>query len=79
MLGLIPVSVAVTGPPPPSPQGGAATVRAEDSLRTALSTLLQSGAPALVVIEDGGRAVGSLTFEDIRRAVVVASSTATRS
>ncbi len=79
MLGLIPVSVAITGPAPPSPPDGAATVRAEDSLRTALSTLLQSGAPALVVIEDGGRAVGRLTFEDIRRAVVVASSTATRS
>lgn len=78
MLGLIPVSVAVTGPAPPSPPDDAASVHAEDSLRTALSTLLQSGASALVVIGNGGRAVGRLTFEDIRRAVVVAGSTATR-
>ena len=79
MLGLIPVSVAVTGPAPPSPADGVATVRAEDNLRTALSILLQSGAPALVVIGNGGRAVGRLTFEDIRRAVVVAGRTAPRS
>ncbi|MGH2376087.1 MAG: ABC transporter ATP-binding protein [bacterium] len=73
-LSLIPVSAAITGPPPPSQPGDAVTVRAEDSLRTALSTLLQSGAPALVVIGDGGRAVGRLTFEDIRRAVVAGRS-----
>ncbi len=71
-LSLIPVSavIAGTGPSPPSPPGDAATVRADDSLRAALSALLQSGTAALVVIGNGGRSVGRLTFEDIRRAVL---------
>jgi len=46
------------------------SVRSIDTLRTALSLLLQSGAPALTIIGNGGRPVGRLTFEDIRRAVL---------
>lgn len=71
-LGLIPVSAAMarTAPPPQPSQGDAATVRADDSLRAALSVLLQSNGAAVIVIGNGGRPVGRLTFEDIRRAVL---------
>lgn len=53
-----------------APPGGGQTVRADDSLRTALSLLLQTRAPAITVIGNGGSSVGQLTFEDIRRAVL---------
>jgi osmoprotectant transport system ATP-binding protein len=49
---------------------GAPSVRATDDLRKALSILLQSGAPAVKVIDNGGRPIGELAFEDIRRAVI---------
>ncbi len=70
-LSLIPVSavIAPAGPSPPPP-GDVPTVRADESLRAALSTLLQSGTAALTVIGNGDRPVGRLTFEDIRRAVI---------
>lgn len=52
------------------PVDGAPAVRATDSLRTALSLLLQSDAPALSVIGDAGNPVGRLAFEDIHRAAL---------
>ncbi len=60
-------SAAAAGAAPP---GGGQTVRADDSLRTALSLLLQTRGPAITVIGNGGSLVGQLTFEDIRRAVL---------
>ncbi|MDR7522864.1 MAG: ABC transporter ATP-binding protein [Armatimonadota bacterium] len=75
-LSLIPVRAALGAPdrPPAHPgagsRSGSASVRAADSLRTALSLLLQSGEAALTVVGDGGVPVGRLTFEDIRGAVL---------
>lgn len=76
-LSLVPVSAVVgaaagLGVASPGATGGdIAAVRSSDTLRTALSLLLRSGAPALTVIDNGGGSVGRLTFEDIRRAVLV--------
>jgi osmoprotectant transport system ATP-binding protein len=67
-LSLVPVETVVrpfAGAPPGGPN-----VRAGESLRTAISLLLQSNAPALTVIGNGGSALGQLTFEDIRGAVL---------
>lgn len=74
-LSLVPVSVVVAAGVASGAAGGpgasdVTAVRTSDSLRTALSLLLQSGAPALTVINTGGGSVGRLTFEDIRRAVL---------
>ncbi|MGH2404404.1 MAG: ABC transporter ATP-binding protein [bacterium] len=76
-LSLIPVSAVITtGPSPgvpgdaPLPPGDWATIRADDSLRAALSALLQSRTSAVTVVGNGGHPVGRLTFEDIRRAVL---------
>lgn len=74
-LSLVPVQAVVGGPPLAPP--GAPTVRASDSLRTAISLLLQSEAPALAVVGNSGSPVGRLTFEDIR-AAVLAGRTASR-
>ncbi len=75
-LSLVPVSAVVGAGAGsgaaggPGPGGDVTAVRSSDSLRTALSLLLQSGAPALTVIGNGGGSVGRLTFEDIRHAVL---------
>jgi CBS domain-containing protein len=45
-------------------------IRASDSLRAALSLLLQSGSSSLPVLGEAGRAVGQVSFEDIRQAVL---------
>ena len=65
-LSLVPVAAAAPAGPAVD---GAPRVRSTDSLRTALSVLLQSGAPALAVIGADGRASGRLGFDEIRRAV----------
>jgi osmoprotectant transport system ATP-binding protein len=65
-LSVVPVAAAA---PAGSPVDGAPRVRSTDSLRTALSVLLQSGAATLAVIGADGRALGRLGFEEIRRAV----------
>jgi osmoprotectant transport system ATP-binding protein len=76
-LSLVPVHAVVAAPAaattragPTASPAGAPTVRAGDSLRTAISLLLQSDAPALTVIGNGGGPIGRLTFEDIRGAVL---------
>jgi osmoprotectant transport system ATP-binding protein len=73
-LSLMPVSaVASPAPRPAAAQtggDGAAVVRDTDSLRAALSMLLQSEASALTVVDASGRPVSVLTFDDIRRAVL---------
>jgi osmoprotectant transport system ATP-binding protein len=85
-LSLIPVATVVgpaAAPPPAStapvrvaaPRSRGAgpdhlTVRAADNLRTALSLLLQSGAPSLPVVDEAGRRIGSLSFDAIRQAVL---------
>ncbi len=75
-LSLVPVSAVVGAGAGsgaaggPGPAGGVTAVRSSDSLRTALSLLLQSGVPALTVIGNGGGSVGRLTFDDIRHAVL---------
>jgi osmoprotectant transport system ATP-binding protein len=72
-LSLVPVS-AIVRPAPSAAggpeNGGRATVRATDSLRDALSALLQSGGTSVTVLSDSGDRVAPLTFEDIRRAVL---------
>ncbi len=73
-LSLVPVEAVVGGPAGASPD--APTVRMSDSLRTAISLLLQSDAPALTVISTDGRTVGRLTFEDIRGAVLAGRTAA---
>jgi osmoprotectant transport system ATP-binding protein len=72
-LSLVPVSAVI---PPVSPgagipdNGGGMTVRATDTLRAALSTMLQGEGTILTVLDETGRPVAQLTFEDIRRAVL---------
>lgn len=75
-LSLVPVEAVVGAPAGASPD--APTVRMSDSLRTAISLLLQSDAPALTVISTKGSAVGRLTFEDIRGAVLAGRTAARR-
>jgi osmoprotectant transport system ATP-binding protein len=71
-LSLTPVSAAVDAAPHAAAAGapGAGVVGISDSLRVALSRLLQSRAAAITVIGNGGSPVGHLTFEDIRRVVL---------
>lgn len=70
-LSLVPVS-AVLDHGAQSPASGATgpSVPASDSLRSALSLLLQTGSVSLTVTGHGGNAVGRVTFEDIRRAAL---------
>jgi osmoprotectant transport system ATP-binding protein len=80
-LGLTPVA-AVMGVPASTAAGVKAEDRQEtvasgdpvvyttDSLRTALSLLLQSGSRSLTVVGNGGSMLGRITFEDIHRAVL---------
>jgi len=75
-LSLVPVD-AVAGAPAGA-STDAPTVRTSDSLRTAISLLLQSDAPALTVISTDGNAVGRLTFDDIRGAVIAGRIAAAR-
>lgn len=53
----------------PSAIDGAPVVRDSDSLRSALAALIESRAPALSVVDADGRRLGSVGFDDIRRAV----------
>jgi ABC-type proline/glycine betaine transport system ATPase subunit len=78
-LGLVPVSSVVGAESGPArvvgagsgiANGRAAPVRVTESLRAALSAMLQSGAPSLTVVDDAGTVVGRLSFEDIRQAVL---------
>ena len=46
---------------------GAPRIRADESMRTALSLLLSSGVSTLVVIDAQERVVGALAFEDVQR------------
>jgi osmoprotectant transport system ATP-binding protein len=52
------------------PETGA--LRADTDVRTALARLLSTGADVVPVVDEAGRAVGSLSFEDVRRAVAQA-------
>ncbi|HET9223791.1 MAG TPA: ABC transporter ATP-binding protein [Roseiflexaceae bacterium] len=49
-----------------SERDGAATINADDDLRSALSRLLASGAESLTVVDADGRPLGRLTLEEIR-------------
>ena len=49
---------------------GEASVEITSSLRTALSMLLQSGAPRLAVLGTDGRTLGHVTFDDVRRVLL---------
>jgi osmoprotectant transport system ATP-binding protein len=49
------------------------TVRATSDLRTALSLLLLSGAPALSVVDDAGFPIGQIDFAGIRRVIDIAA------
>jgi osmoprotectant transport system ATP-binding protein len=76
-LGLTPVMSAAmsTAAPAAVPGEEAPTVHADDNLRTVLSLLLQSRAPAVTVV-DNGTPVGRVTFEDIRQAVLASRARA---
>ena len=63
-LTLIPVTEARLGPTTES-AGGPITVRATDSLRDALDSLVLSGLPALTVLDYDGVAIGSISMERI--------------
>jgi len=63
-LTLIPVTEARLGPTTES-SGGPITVRATDSLRDALDSLVLSGLPALTVLDYDGVAIGSISMERI--------------
>jgi osmoprotectant transport system ATP-binding protein len=75
-LSLVPVSAVMPAGNGASAVPGHATmqegpaIRASDSLRAALSLLLQSGSSSLPVLGEAGRAVGQISFEDIRQAVL---------
>lgn len=64
-LRLLPVALAMGPVPADIVLDGAPTIDAHDNLRQALSLLLRTGAPALIVL-DGNAPVGRLTFDQIR-------------
>ena len=66
-LSLIPVAAVAAKD---APLDGAPLVHASDSLRSALSLLLQSEARALNVLSEHGAAAGRLAYEDIHRAAL---------
>jgi osmoprotectant transport system ATP-binding protein len=68
-LSMLPVSAARLAPVGASAiatGGELPTISAGGNLRAALGLLLQSGAPALVVVDDAGAPVGRLDFAAIR-------------
>ncbi len=68
-LGLLRVETAMRPLPPDYTADGMPTVAVGDSLRRALSLLLEPGVTALTVV-DGVRPVGCLTLDQLRRAQV---------
>jgi osmoprotectant transport system ATP-binding protein len=64
-LSLLRVEGAMGGLPAGSSPNGEPRIGRHDDLRHALSTLLRTGAPRLIVTDDGA-AVGALTLEQIR-------------
>jgi osmoprotectant transport system ATP-binding protein len=64
-LSMLPVAAAPLAPVS-APVGELPTISASGNLRTALGLLLQSGAPALIVVDDAGAAVGRLDFAAMR-------------
>jgi osmoprotectant transport system ATP-binding protein len=81
-LSLVPVSAVLTGgdrdrvPRGAGPRlgappvGEASVVRTTDTLRAALSLLVQSAGGGVPVVDETGAPVGRLTFDDIRQAVL---------
>jgi osmoprotectant transport system ATP-binding protein len=70
-LSLVPVSTALSAEvSKPDGDGLEPAVQATDTLRTALSLLLQTGSARVAVIGEAGRVVGRLAFEDIRRTIL---------
>ncbi|WP_370450319.1 ABC transporter ATP-binding protein [Cryobacterium sp. TMS1-20-1] len=63
-LVLIPVTAARLGPANAA-AGGGPTVRTTDSLRDALDSLVLSGLPALAVVDELNKAVGSISVDQI--------------
>ncbi|MDH6235848.1 ABC transporter ATP-binding protein [Cryobacterium sp. CG_9.6] len=63
-LVLIPVTAARLGPASAAPRT-ATTVRTTDSLRDALDALVLTGLPALAVLDEDKRVVGSITVDQI--------------
>lgn len=63
-LTLISVDEAKLGPVSES-SGTPVTIRISDSLRDALDTLVLSGQPAITVVDQNGRAIGSISVERI--------------
>ncbi len=71
-LSLLPVSLAPLSPPasPDTLSSELPTVAATQELRAALGLLLQSGAPALLVVDEDGKSLGQLNFGGIRHALL---------
>ena len=69
LLAVVPVASATSAQPLPAAFDGAPAVSSSDSLRTALAALIERGVPALDVIDADGRRLGSVGFDEIRRAV----------
>ncbi|WP_370446171.1 ABC transporter ATP-binding protein [Cryobacterium sp. Y29] len=63
-LVLIPVTAARLGPASAASKGGT-TVRTTDSLRDALDSLVLTGLPALAVVDELNKAVGSISVDQI--------------
>ncbi|MDJ0338147.1 ABC transporter ATP-binding protein [Cryobacterium sp. PH31-O1] len=63
-LVLIPVTEAKLGPASSAP-GATTTVRTTDSLRDALDALVLTGLPALAVLDDHNKIVGSISVDQI--------------
>lgn len=70
-LGLLRVEAAMKPLPAGTEPSGGPVIGAEDSLRQALSLLLQPGVTRIVAMQDG-RPVGKLTLDDLRSAGCVA-------
>ncbi|MDR7544716.1 MAG: ABC transporter ATP-binding protein [Armatimonadota bacterium] len=70
-LSLVPVASAMAAAGPGPDDGGLGpAVGPADTLRTALSLLLQTGSASVAVLGEAGRVVGRLAFEDIRRTIL---------
>ncbi|MDR7537792.1 MAG: ABC transporter ATP-binding protein [Armatimonadota bacterium] len=70
-LSLVPVTSAMMAAGPgPDGRGLEPAVQATDTLRTALSLLLQTGSASVAVLGEAGLVVGRLAFEDIKRTIL---------
>ena len=75
-LSLIKVGSVVASVAHGSATANGVRVEADANMRSALSLLLQSGADALTVVDGEDRSLGTLAYEDVRRAVAHRPGTA---